>query len=364
MLKSFPILIQPEEATAGWCWWLAGRVRQHDDARPSRGGASDPDARPAMTARSFEQAGIAGGPLAAWPTERRNDRTLDIDALPTLTLLERLNDEDSTVAAAVRRALPDLAPVVDAADRALRAGGRVHYFGAGTSGRLAVLDAAELGPTFGLPAGVLVAHIAGGGPALTRAVESAEDDDASGAGDAAQVAAGDVVIGVSASGSAAYVAGALARARRAGAVTALFTANPHAPLAALADVVVCADTGPEAITGSTRLKAGTAEKMLLNSFSTALMVRDGRTYSNLMVRLTPVNAKLRARQVRLLGQASGAAETQCAAALAAADGDVRVALVALLSGADSATSRLALAKADGMVRAAIEWAAGLSGGAG
>jgi N-acetylmuramic acid 6-phosphate etherase len=319
-----------------------------------------------MTARESDLAGAAGDPvggrLAASPTELRNDRTLDIDALPTLTLLERLNDEDALVAGAVRRALPDLALVVDAADRALRTGGRVHYFGAGTSGRLAVLDAAELGPTFDLPADVLVAHIAGGLPALTQAVESAEDDETSGARDAAQVAAADVVIGVSASGSAAYVGGALAHARQAGAFTALLTANPQPPLEALADVVVCASTGPEAITGSTRLKAGTAEKMLLNSFSTALMVRDGRTYSNLMVRLTPLNAKLRARQVRLLSQASGAAEAQCAAALSAADGDVRVALVALLSGADTATSRLALAKADGMVRGAIERARDLGDG--
>jgi N-acetylmuramic acid 6-phosphate etherase len=311
-----------------------------------------------MTARESDLAGVpgdpAGGRLAASPTELRNERTLDIDALPTLTLLERLNDEDALVAAAVRRALPDLASVVDAADRALRAGGRVHYFGAGTSGRLAVLDAAELGPTFDLPADVLIAHIAGGLPALTEAVESAEDDEASGARDAAQVAAADVAIGVSASGSAAYVGGALAGARQAGAFTALITANPRPPLEAVADVVVCANTGPEAITGSTRLKAGTAEKMLLNSFSTALMVRDGRTYSNLMVRLTPLNAKLRARQVRLLSQASGAAEADSAAALSAADGDLRVALVALLSGADTVTSRLALAKADGMVRAAID----------
>lgn len=306
------------------------------------------------------QTGTAGRPgsgrLAGSPTELRNDRTLDIDALPTLALLERLNDEDAMVAAAVRRALPDLASVVDAADRALRAGGRVHYFGAGTSGRLAVLDAAELGPTFGLPADVVVAHIAGGEPALTRAAESAEDDEASGARDAAQVTAADVVIGLSASGSAAYVGGALARARQAGAFTALFTANPQAPLVPLANVVACTHTGPEAITGSTRLKAGTAEKMLLNSFSTALMVRDGRTYSNLMVRLAPVNAKLRDRQVRMLSQASGAAEAACAAALSAAGGDLRVALVALLSGADAATSRLALAKAGGMVRPAVEWA--------
>jgi len=319
-------------------------------------------------ARGSELAGDSGLPASdrpvVPPTELRNDRTLDIDVLPTLALLERLNDEDATVAASVRRALPSLALVVDAADKAMRAGGRIRYFGSGTSGRLAVLDAAELGPTFDLPAGLVVAHIAGGEQALTQAAENAEDDDAAGAAEAAEVSPADVVIGLSASGSAAYVAGALARARQAGAFTALFTANPHAPVARHADVVVCADTGPEAITGSTRLKAGTAEKMLLNSFSTALMVRDGRTYSNLMVRLAPVNAKLRARQVRLLSQASGAAEAESAVALRSADGEVRVALTSLLSGADTATSRRALAEASGVVRTAVECIQQVDGGTG
>jgi N-acetylmuramic acid 6-phosphate etherase len=309
----------------------------------------------ADSSRLAGTAGVpAGGDPAVPPTELRNDRTLDIDVLPTLALLERLNDEDATVARAVRRALPDLAQVVDAADRALRAGGGVHYFGSGTSGRLAVLDAAELGPTFGLRAGVVVAHLAGGQAAITQAAENAEDDAARGAREAGAITPADVVIGLSASGSAAYVAGALAAARQAGAFTAIITANPHVPFADLADVVVCADTGPEAITGSTRLKAGTALKLLLNSFSTALMVREGRTYSNLMVRLTPVNAKLRTRQVRLLSQASGCGEADSAADLSAADGDVPVALVTLLSGAGTATARQALAAADGVVRAAIE----------
>lgn len=326
-------------------------------AQPRRlpDGAAGSPTDPADAAAAPGTDGVTHGRAASSPTELRNDRTLDIDLLPTESLLNRLNDEDATVAAAVRRALPHLALVVDAAARALRSGGRVHYFGSGTSGRLAVLDAAELGPTFGLPPGVVVAHIAGGERALTLAAENAEDDAASGAGDAAAVTAADVVVGLSASGSAAYVAGALTRSREAGAVTALITGNPDSSLARLADIVVLADTGPEAITGSTRLKAGTAEKMLLNSFSTALMVRDGRTFSNLMVRLAPVNAKLRTRQVRLLSQASGATEGESAAALAAADGDVSVALVALLSGADTATARAALDTSDGLVRAAIDW---------
>jgi N-acetylmuramic acid 6-phosphate etherase len=162
------------------------------------------------------------------------------------------------------------------------------------------------------------------------------------------------MLGLSASGAAPYVGAALAQAQRSRAFTALITANPAAPLAALATVCVCADTGPEAVTGSTRLKAGTAAKLLLNSFSTALMVRTGRTYSNLMVHVTPVNAKLRARQQRLLVQATGAPEDQCAAALADADGDLRVALVALLSGVDSGAARVALDQAGGVVRAALQ----------
>ena len=292
-------------------------------------------------------------PPVASPTEARNDKTIDIDVLPTPALLESLNDEDVTVAAAVRQTLPELAQVVDAASQSLEIGGRVHYFGSGTSGRLAYLDAAELRPTFDLPNGVVVAHMAGGEQALTRPVENAEDDEASGAADADSVTSADVVIGVSASGSAAYVAGAMSHAREVGAFVALFTSNPQARLASSADVVVCADTGPEAITGSTRLKAGTAAKLLLNSFSTALMVRDGRTYSNLMVRLTPVNAKLRGRQVQLLSQATGAALTDCEQALSAAAGDVRATLVALLTGVNVAEAHVALANSNGRVREAV-----------
>lgn len=288
------------------------------------------------------------------PTEERNRRTLDLDTLPTLGLLSRLNDEDTLVAPAVRRALPALATVVDEAVRRVGAGGRVHYAGSGTSGRLAVLDAAELPPTFGLPPGVVVAHLAGGDPALRAAVEGAEDDQAAGRAAAAGIGPGDLMLGLSASGAAPYVGAALAQAQRSGAFTALITANPAAPLAAAATVCVCADTGPEAVTGSTRLKAGTAAKLLLNSFSTALMVRTGRTYSNLMVHVTPVNAKLQARQQRLLVQATGAPESQCAAVLADADGDLRVALVTLLSGVAPATARQALIQSAGIVRAALQ----------
>jgi N-acetylmuramic acid 6-phosphate etherase len=295
--------------------------------------------------------------LPDWPpTEERNGRTLDLDTLPTLDLLDRLNDEDALVAPAVRRALPALSLVVDEATRRIGAGGRVHYVGSGTSGRLAVLDAAELRPTFGLPPGVVVAHLAGGDLAVAQPVEGAEDDRAAGAAAIARAGAGpnDLVLGLTASGTAPFVGAALERARAAGAFTALITANPAAPLAGLADVCVCADTGPEAVTGSTRLKAGTAEKMLLNSFSTALMVRTGRTYSNLMVHVAPANAKLRARQRRLLAQATGAPADRCVTALADAGGDLRVALVTLLSGVETGEARAALDRSGGVVRAALQ----------
>jgi N-acetylmuramic acid 6-phosphate etherase len=287
------------------------------------------------------------------PTEQRNPRTLDIDDLPTRDLLERLNDEDALVVPAVRRVLPALATVVDEAVDRVRAGGRVHYVGCGTSGRLAVLDAAELLPTYGLPPGVVVAHLAGGDQALQQPVEGAEDDKAAGAAALAGVQAGDLVLGLSASGTARYVGGALEQAQRSGAFTALITSNPSAPLARAARVCVCADTGPEAVTGSTRLKAGSAEKLLLNGFSTALMVRTGRTFSNLMVEVTPVSDKLRARQLRLLTQATGAPAAPCRTALDQAQGDLRVALVALLSGADTGTARAAVTEAGGVVRDAL-----------
>ena len=211
----------------------------------------------------------------AAPTEERNPATADIDAVPTVEVLRLLNAEDARVPAAVAAVLPALAEVVDETVRRLRAGGRVHYFGAGTSGRVAVMDAAELIPTFGLPPGVVVAHIAGGIQALTIPVEGAEDSAEGGAADAAEVTAGDVVVGLTASGRAPYVAGALRAARAVGAYTALVSANPDAALAGEADVHLGPDTGPEAIAGSTRLKAATAQKLILNGLSTAAMIALG-----------------------------------------------------------------------------------------
>ena len=292
-------------------------------------------------------------PSAASPTEQRNPRTLHIDLLPTRAILGRLNQEDELVPAVVRPLLGTLAGVVDEAADRIRRGGRVHYFGAGSSGRIAVLDAAELIPTFGLAPRTVTAHLAGGDTAMTRAVEGAEDDDTRGRADAAGVTAADLVIGVSASGRTPYVAGALAAAAECGAFTALLTCDPDSPLRPLARAVLAAETGPEAIAGSTRLKATSALKLILNSFSTALMIRLGKTYSNLMVEVRAVNSKLRARTLRILSDVSGAGEEASAAALAQADGDLRVAIVMLLGGAGRLAARQALTAGDGSVRDAL-----------
>ena len=287
------------------------------------------------------------------PTEQRNPRTLAIDAVGTSEILHLVNNEDALVAGAVSAVIPELTKAVDAAVEAVRGGGRVHYFGAGTSGRLAVLDAAELLPTFHVPDGLVVAHHAGGMEALLRAVENVEDSEEGGAADAAAVTGQDLVVGLAASGSTPYVAGALKAARAAGATTVLVTSNPDAPLAPLADVVIAADTGPEVIAGSTRLKAGTAQKMILNAFSTTLMIKLGRTWSNLMVDLVATNAKLRGRMLRILAEATGADETACEAALAEADGELKPALVHLLTGSPVAEARAALDAAHGRVATAL-----------
>jgi N-acetylmuramic acid 6-phosphate etherase len=286
-------------------------------------------------------------------TEERNWRTVDIDLVSTEHVLRLLNAEDATVAGAVAMAIPALAAVVDRVVERVRAGGRVHYFGAGTSGRIGVMDASELIPTFGLEPGVFVAHHAGGDHALGTAVEGAEDDEALGVSDAHAVSAADVVVGITASGRTPYVAGALRAARAVGALTVLVSSNPAAPLAALAQHPVLMDTGPEAIAGSTRLKAATAQKMVLNALSTGAMVRLGRTYSNLMVGMSGTNAKLRQRQVTILREASGAREDACRAELARCGGDLRLALFCLLSGLEPKAAADALTDVGGSLRRAL-----------
>jgi N-acetylmuramic acid 6-phosphate etherase len=278
---------------------------------------------------------------------------MDLDALPLPDLLRLINEQDATVPGAVAAVLPQIELAVQAGVRALRSGGRIHYFGAGTSGRAAFADAAELRPTFSLDPDQVVAHVAGGLEALWSAVESAEDDDAAGERDASAVTERDLVIGVAASGATPYVAGALRHARKVGATTALISSHPSAPLAEHADIDIAVNTGPEVITGSTRMKAGTAAKLVLHTFSTAVMVRIGRTWSNLMVCAVPSNAKLRQRAVRTLVSATGVDPDMAQAAIEDAGEELPVALVMLLSTVDAIKARGALEAAQGVVADAV-----------
>ncbi|MGC0313803.1 N-acetylmuramic acid 6-phosphate etherase [Kitasatospora acidiphila] len=286
------------------------------------------------------------------PTEQRNPDTLTIDQLGTFELLELINDQDATVPAAVRAALPQLAELVDTALAVLRAGRRIHYYGAGTSGRIALGDAVELGPTYGVGPETVIAHLAGGPGARGTAREDAEDHAPDEHPEDAPVG-GDLVIGVTAGGRTPYVAAALREARSIGAATALLSGDPAAPLAPLADLHIALDTGPEVVTGSTRMKAGTAQKLALNAFSTALMVRSGRTWSNLMIAASARNAKLRERAVRTLVTACQVPPETAAEVLAACADETPTALVTLVTGATPAAARAALAAHHGHPWAAV-----------
>lgn len=287
------------------------------------------------------------------PTEQRHPASADLDARSSLEVLRLMNAEDRRAVDAVSAILPELARVVDLAAERFRRGGNIHYFGAGTSGRLGVLDAAELLPTFNLAPGRVVAHIAGGPDALVNAVEDAEDSERDGRRDAQDLGADDVAIGLAASGNTPYVGGALAAARDAGAVTVLVSSNPSAGLAPLADIHLVLDTGAEVLTGSTRLKAATAEKLVLNGFSTALMIAVGRTWSNLMVSVVATNDKLRHRTVRILREAADLGDDEARDLLGRADGELKTAIVAALSGVAVDRARELLDESDGAVREAL-----------
>ncbi|MGH7729411.1 MAG: N-acetylmuramic acid 6-phosphate etherase, partial [Vulcanimicrobiaceae bacterium] len=241
-----------------------------------------------------------------------------------------------------------LARAVDALAARLRAGGVLHYVGAGTSGRLAALDAAEWPPTFGVPATLAQAHLAGGEAALARAVEGAEDEADAGTALGSSLARGDALVALSASGGAAYVVAAVAAARARGPLTVALTSASHSELARAAELVVVLETGPEPLTGSTRLVAGTAQKIALGTLSTALMVRLGKVYQNRMVGLRAGNAKLRARAVRLVIELGRVDESRARSLLALAEGEVPVAIVMARSGADPAAARARLASAGGL----------------
>jgi N-acetylmuramic acid 6-phosphate etherase len=235
-------------------------------------------------------------------TEERNSQTMDLDVLGTKELVERIQSEDINVAVVVQKLIPQIAQAVDVIVDRLKEGGRLIYFGAGTSGRLGVLDASECPPTFGVSADLVQAYIAGGKQAMFNALEGAEDSKEKGMSDASEagITAKDVIVGITASGRTPYVVGAATKAREVGAKVIAVVNNPKAELVSLADIAIVAVVGPEALTGSTRMKAGTAQKMILNLLSTCTMVRLGKVYENLMVDLNPSNEKLRERALTII----------------------------------------------------------------
>ncbi len=288
-------------------------------------------------------------------TEAWNAASADLDLKSTTDLVTLMSSEDASVPLAVEAACASIAEAIDAIVSRLEAGGRLIYVGAGTSGRLALVDAVECESTFAVPPGLVVALVAGGATSAATAQEHAEDDDVAGAAEivALDPSSLDAVVGLSASGRTPYVVGALAAARSAGALTVALVAVPESELGGSADHEIAVVVGPEVIAGSTRLKAGTAQKLVLNMISTIAMVRLGKTYGNLMVDVVATNDKLRARVQRIVSQATGADRESVDNALADSGGDAKVAIVTLLSGVDVAEAQRRLAAAHGVVRKAL-----------
>jgi N-acetylmuramic acid 6-phosphate etherase len=294
--------------------------------------------------------------LAHLKTEQRNPHSRGLDRKSTLEILRVMNREDQRVPLAVRHELKNIARAVDAIVEGMRKGGRLIYVGAGTSGRLAVLDASEIPPTFGTPRKMVEAIIAGGAHAVRFAAEGAEDSNLNGARDLARagVTRRDVVVGIAASGTTPYVLGAVRHARQLGAVIVAVTSNPRSPLAKLARIAIAPDTGPEIIGGSTRLKAGTAQKLVLNMLSTASMVRLGRAYENWMVHMRLTNQKLRRRGAQILQETTGVTASQAEHALRQAKHELPAAFVMLKTGSNAPEARRLLAKSRGNVREALD----------
>jgi N-acetylmuramic acid 6-phosphate etherase len=292
--------------------------------------------------------------LSTLPTEARNLASEDIDQLPTLEMLRVINDEDARVAAAVAAELGHIANAVDAIAARLEQGGRLFYIGAGTSGRLGVLDASECPPTFSVPATLFQGIIAGGDSALRNSSEASEDSPEQGAADLVSRAftGKDALIGIAASGRTPYVLGALAHARELGALTISLTCVPDSEMAAIADIAIAPVTGPEVLTGSTRLKAGTATKLVLNMLSTGVMIRSGAVYGNLMVNVQTTNAKLVDRAQRIIGAATGVDQPTAAKLLSEA-GSVKTAIVMQKLSLDRSTAEARLAAAKGRLSAAL-----------
>jgi N-acetylmuramic acid 6-phosphate etherase len=308
-----------------------------------------------MTARGSDRR-VPLSELEQLVSEERNPRTMGIDLMATPEIVATINAEDRLVPEAVGKTLPQVAQAVDRIVTAFGIGGRLIYIGAGTSGRLGVLDASECPPTFGVPPTMVVGVIAGGLGALVSAVEGAEDSAEGGAADlrAIDLSNRDVVVGIAVSGRTPYVIGALNYAKSLGAVTVGLTCNPASVIAGLADISIAPLVGPEVVTGSTRLKSGTAQKLVLNMLSTASMIRIGKTYQNLMVDVRTSNEKLLARAVRIVMQATDCPEQVAEAALERTGNDVKLAILTILTGLDVEAARAAMTNAGGFLRRALE----------
>jgi len=289
-------------------------------------------------------------------SESRNPATTQIDLMSSGQILAVINGEDRRVPEAVERVLPEIAATVDRIVEAFKAGGRLVYFGAGTSGRLGVLDASECPPTFGVPPEMVVGLIAGGDRALRHPVEGAEDSVEGGRNDLANIglSAKDVVVGIAVSGRTPYVIGGLAYAREIGATSVALSCNPKSTIAEMADIAISPVVGPEVITGSTRLKSGTAQKLILNMLTTASMVRIGKAYQNLMVDLSVSNEKLAARATRMIVEVIGCSREEAEDYLAQSGNNVKLAILIGLTGLGRDDAGAALARADGFLRRAIE----------
>lgn len=285
------------------------------------------------------------------PTEDENPQSAGLDLLSTPALVDLLIADQRTAIDAVLAQTQPIATAVDEIARRLRRGGRLHYVGAGSSGRIATLDASEMPPTFGTPPEMVRAHIAGGTPALVRAVEGAEDDEAAG-NDAMleSVKPDDAVLGISASGTAAFVVAAIARAKTIGAYTIALTADAQSALARAADLAIVPPTGAEVLAGSTRLKAGTAQKVALNAISTAVMVRLGKVYDNLMVDVVANNRKLSGRALRLVVRLAQVNQARAEELLTQAGGSVKIAVLMERHSVDAKQARVLLEQSDGMLR--------------
>lgn len=294
--------------------------------------------------------------LNSMSSEARNPNSWDIDLLSSLEIVQRINAEDQTVAKNLQQCLPSVAAVVDRIVDAFAAGGRLVYLGAGTSGRLGILDAVECPPTFSVPAAQVVALIAGGESAIYKAVEGAEDNPQLAETDLKRInlSANDILVGIAASGRTPYVLGGLAYARSMGCFTAAISCNANAPVLSAADIGISAVVGPEVVTGSTRMKAGTAQKLILNMLSTSAMIRSGKVYQNLMVDLHASNEKLVARAIRIVVQATECDLATAREALKAAEMNAKLAILHILSGQSVAHCKIQLQQQQGFIRKVLQ----------